>query len=159
VDLLDNLENDEFWEELCSQDISVLEEVVGELKRELADIDEERVLRRAEWDEFAAVERPQSEYRQALAEYSRWKADAFVLHRQISERKAQLITAMRDQVGNGSSSVARTIISRLVSAIIRHEDDDTMSDEDLYEVLDTTWFIASGRKMTLREFAQEGMKW
>ena len=45
--------------------------MVSALKRELADIDDERILRRAEWDEFAVEEHPPYEYRKALAAFSR----------------------------------------------------------------------------------------
>lgn len=155
-----NYADSDFWASLCAEeDVTVLEDVVANLKAELADIDEERVLKRADWDEYAVEQHDPGEYRRAYAAYSRWKADMFLLHRDIADRKSQLVEAMRDRIGEGSSSASRTVISRLARGIIRHQTDDTMSDEDLYSMLDTTFIIAAGRKMSLRDMADNKWPW
>lgn len=154
-------EDDAYWERLCADsDVSVLEDVVAVLKNEIADIDTERVIRRAEWDTYAVDKQDPYDYRATLADYSNWKADVFLLHRAIVNRKSQVIDAMEDRIGqDGQSISAQTIISRLTRGILQYEADPDADEKDLFDLLDTTWVIASGKKMNLREMAAEGWKW
>jgi hypothetical protein len=155
----DHLNDDEYWDAIAErQDVDEIERVIADLKQLILDIDEERVLRRAEWDEYRTKERPQSEYREAVAEYSRWKADTFMLARDIQDRRSQLVDSLRNRVGEGDGPAARTIIRRLVEVIRNHEREKITTDE-LNEVLDTTWLVASGRKWSLREFSDASYPW
>lgn len=151
--------DDEFWDKMLLSEASVLETTLDDLRQELGDIDEERAIRRAEWDEYSVEYRDIAEYRKELAVYSRWRADMFSLYRVVSERRDQVKAALKDQVGAGESDTARNIIHRLCSAIIRTEDGVSEPENDLFKVLDRTYLVAQGRKMSLREFVENGSRW
>lgn len=151
--------DDVFWEELANSDVMELERVVGDIKAELAELETHRIVRRAEWDEYAAEQHPPEEYRNNLASYSRWRADAHLLTRAAQARKTQLITAMRNQVGAGGGPSARTLIHRLANTVRRFETDPAMSKEDLCSILDKTFLVAQGKRLTMREFVEAGSPW
>lgn len=149
-------EDDGFWDSLMSYD-GDLGELFDAVKSELDDIEEERVLRRAEWDEFAAVDHDPADFRRALAEYSRWKYDMYVDHKLVSRRKAQVRAAQRDVVSaQGVTDSARTIIERLTRAIVRFTTDDEMTEDDLIDVLNSSWLVADGQRVNLFDLQAKG---
>lgn len=148
-----------FWSQMATSEVTALEGVVHEIKTDLQAIEEARIMRRAEWDEYAAVQHEPEAYRQRLAEYSRWRADIYLRHKAVKARQSQMIAAMRDQVGLGRGPTARTLIHRLAKTVLRYEVDPDMDKKELFAILDNAYLVARGKQMTLREFVEAGSLW
>lgn len=152
VDYLD----DEFWAEaINSGDTDRLTELTTLIKEDLADLQEEGVLRRAEYDTWMAEFQPSAELRVRRAENSRWRARQFTANRDMEIRLREVKAALRDHIIEGGDS-ARMVIHRLAVALLRVEAGETLEPGDFEHLLDATHLASRGRRTNLRDWVADG---
>lgn len=135
-----------------------MEVISRRLRDQIVEVEDEARLANVEWAEFSADLHDPGEYRRAAAVHERNSYERYTRKRSLLGRRAQIVEAMKGQIGSEFGADARNLVKKLVWRIHKHEQG-SLPTEVLHKVLDDSWIVAQGSRKTLREFVESGTEW